>query len=93
MEQSGDQRAKTNSTGEEVEEEDIYGYQREELLSTLKDCWDRNEPLVVWGKPVLTPDAINRIFQKIKQHYPFSSRERTALQDAGYNIDALFPNL
>ncbi len=70
---------------------DLYAYQREELLSRLQRLFDDHAPWVVHGRALLDPDDIARLRQKIRQGYGFSRRERTALTEAGFQIDALFP--
>ena len=73
--------------------DDIYGAQREELLSLLKSHAARNEPLVVHGQARLTPDDMSVLLQKIKRRIGFSRRERSSLTDAGFDLDRLFPGL
>lgn len=70
---------------------DLYAYQREELLSRLKELFDAHAPWVVHGRALLDPDDIARLRQKIRHGYGFSRRERSALTDAGFHVDALFP--
>lgn len=70
---------------------DLYAYQREELLSHLKQLFDAHAPWVVHGRALLDPDDIARLRQKIRQGYGFSRRERAALTEAGFHVDALFP--
>lgn len=72
--------------------EDIYAAQREELMSLLKDLFHRHEPLRVHEQTRLTPDDIARVLQKLRQGYGFSRTERSALTDAGFHLDKLFPS-
>lgn len=71
---------------------DVYAAQREELMSTLIGLSRRNEPLRVHEKNRLTPDDIVRVLQKIRHGYGFSRTERTALTDAGFDLERLFPD-
>ncbi len=71
--------------------EDIYAAQREELLALLKGLSRRNEPLVVHGKARLTADDLARVLQKLRHGFGFSRTERSALTDAGFDLDELFP--
>lgn len=70
---------------------DLYAYQRDELLSRLQKLFDDHAPWVVHGQALLDPDDIARLRQKIRQGHGFSRRERTALTEAGFRVDALFP--
>lgn len=77
----------------EIIRDDTYAAQRDELLRLLKTCLDGNGPLRVHEKPVLIPDEIYVILQKIKHSHPFSRKERQALEEAGFQIDKLYPDL
>lgn len=74
-------------------EPDIYAAQREELMGRLKKCLAANEPFTVLERPRLTPDDIAVILQKLKNGYGFSRKERSALTEAGFHLEKLFPNL
>ncbi len=76
-----------------VETEDVYAAQRDELLSVLKGCMSRNEPLRVHERNVLSQDDIPALLQKIKNRLPFSRREKDALSEAGFAVARLFPKL
>ena len=70
---------------------DLYAYQRDELLSLLKKLFNAHEPWVVHGAPRLTPDDLARLLFKIRQGYGFSRRERSTMEDAGFQVERLFP--
>ncbi len=72
-------------------QEDIYAYQRSELLDLLKTLADRHEPLVANGEILLRPDDVYVILQKIHNHNHFSRKEKHALTEAGFNLPKLFP--
>ncbi|MBL0059658.1 MAG: hypothetical protein IPP35_11275 [Elusimicrobia bacterium] len=73
--------------------EDVHAYQREELLELLRRLSRENEPLIVHGNERLTSDDAVRILQKIRHGFGFSRRERTALTDAGFDLDSVFPRM
>ena len=75
------------------EKEDIYAYQRSELLELLKSLASRHDPLVANGQKLLWPDEIYVILQKINQKHHFSRKERHALIEAGFDLNQLFPGL
>lgn len=83
----------TNETeaGETQPLEDIYMAQREELMSLLRTCVKTNEPLRVHQKIALMPDEMSVVLQKIRNGYGFSRKERTALTEAGFLLDKMFP--
>ena len=77
----------------EVIRDDTYSAQREELSGLLKGCLDKNEPLKVHEKPVLTQDDIYRVLHKIRTNMGFSRKERSALTEAGFDLERLYPDL
>ncbi len=77
----------------EPNDTDAYAAQREELLGRLKKCLAANEPFTVLERPRLTPDDIAVILQKFKNGYGFSRKERSALTEAGFRLEKLFPDL
>lgn len=82
-----------SSENASAEAEDIYAAQRDELLALLKGCMERNEPLRVHERKVLSQDDIPALLQKLRHKLPFSRREREALADAGFAVARLYPNL
>lgn len=77
----------------DTSEDDLYAYQREELLALLERLSRSNEPLVVHGIQRMTSDDATRLRHKIRQKSFFSDREKKVLNEAGFNVQALFPNL
>ncbi len=73
--------------------DDIYAYQRSELLSVLMDCTKRNIPLSGLGEILLRVDEIFTLLHKINQRNHFSRKEQHALVTAGFNPELLFPEL
>ena len=73
--------------------EDIYGFQRDELLDLLRSLSSRHEPLVIHGNIMLWADDIPRVLEKIKNRNHFSRKERHALMEAGFNLDLLYPGV
>lgn len=73
--------------------DDTYAYQREELLLLLRRLSKTNEPLVIHGAVHLSSDDATRLLHKIRQGSHFSERERRALIEAGFDVQALFPTL
>ena len=80
-------------SGEKTLRDEMYAAQREELLGLLKSRAAQSLPLIVHGKSVLTPDDMSLLLSKIKNNHHFSSKERSALTEAGFNLDWLYPNL
>lgn len=74
-----------------TDDADLYAAQRDELLRLLGGLMRRNEPLVVHDRARLTPDDLARVLQKLRNGYGFSRTERTALVDAGFDLDRLYP--
>ena len=72
--------------------EDIYASQREELMTLLRRMKSSGEPLVVHGQPRLSSDDAAAVLQKLGRGFGFSRRERSALTDAGFDLDHLYPN-
>ncbi len=77
----------------EIIRNDTYSAQREEMIALLKACLNKNEPLCVHEKPLLTPDDMYLILYKIKQNIGFSRKERNALTEAGFHLDQIYPDL
>lgn len=73
--------------------EDIYAFQREELLGLLQRLTKKNESFLIHGVERLTPDEAAHILHKIRQGSVFSGRERRALSEAGFDLPSLFPTL
>ena len=73
--------------------EDIYVYQREELLELLRTLASRHEPLVINGEIMLRPDDIYRVLEKLHNRSHFSRKERHALTEAGFNLEQIYPGL
>ncbi|MBK8871727.1 MAG: hypothetical protein IPN19_12025 [Elusimicrobia bacterium] len=51
----------------DTSEDDLYAYQREELLALLERLSRSNEPLVVHGIQRMTSDDATRLRHKIRQ--------------------------
>ena len=77
---------------EDLQTEDVYAAQREELMALLRRLMKTGESLVVHGEVRLTTDDAAVLLQKFRRGFGFSRKERTALSDAGFNLDALFPD-
>ena len=77
--------------GIDTPKEDIYAYQRSELLDLLKSLASRHAPLIANGEIVLCPDDVYVVLQKINNRHHFSRREKHALTEAGFNLSQLFP--
>ena len=73
--------------------EDIYSFQREELLELLRSLSSRHEPLSVHGNILLWADDIPRVLEKMKNRNHFSRKERHALTEAGFNLELMYPGL
>ncbi len=78
---------------EETQTEDIYAAQREELMVLLRRMKASGEPLILHGEMRLTCDDAVAVLQKLGRDLPFSRRERTALTEAGFDLERLFPRL
>lgn len=74
-------------------DDDLYAYQRDELMALLDRLSRSNEPLIVHGIQRMTSDDATRLKHKIRQGSFFSEREKKALNEAGFNVQSLFPNL
>ena len=75
------------------EKEDLYAYQRSELIDLLKSLANRHQPLVVNGQTLLVADDVYVVMQKINQKHHFSRKEKHALIEAGFDIEQVFPGL
>ncbi len=73
--------------------QDLYAYQREELIRMLTGLSSGHEHLTVNGEITLWADQIPKVIEKIRQKQHFSRRERQALIAAGFDLDKLYPEL
>jgi hypothetical protein len=72
-------------------DEDIYAAQRDELLTLLRKMKSTGEGLVVHGRAVLSSDDAAAVLQKLGRGLGFSRRERSALTEAGFDLESLYP--
>lgn len=76
---------------ETVQDQDIYAYQREELMRLLIGLSARHEGLSTRGETLLSAEEIPRIIERIRQRHHFSRKERHALTEAGFDMQHLYP--
>jgi hypothetical protein len=80
-------------TEERPVRDEAYAAQRDELLRLLQTCRQNYQPLRVHERTVLGADEIPGLLQKIRHGLHFSRKELTALTEAGFLVEKLYPDL